>query len=415
MTQLELQGLAARNAGRVLAIAGTAQKNAALEAIAQAIEARQEEILSANQTDMEAARAANMRPALQDRLALDAKRIAGVVDGVRQVAALPDPIGAVTKMSARPNGLVIGKRRVPLGVIGIIYEARPNVTVDAAALCLKSGNAVILRGGKEAFHSNQAFVAIMRDALESAGLPRDCVALVTDTTRQSATELMNLTEYLDVLIPRGGAGLIKSVVENARVPVIETGVGVCHVYVHQDADLDMGANIIFNAKTSRPSVCNAAECLLVDRAVAQAFLPKAWEQLRTKEVELRGCPETCAILGEAAKPAQETDWDTEFGDYILAVKVVDGLEEAVDFINTHGSGHSEAIVTSNYFAAQQFLDQVDAAAVYVNASTRFTDGNEFGLGAEIGISTQKMHARGPMGLEELTSSKFIIYGTGQIR
>ena len=297
MTQLELQGLAARNAGRVLAIAGTAQKNAALEAIAQAIEARQEEILSANQTDMEAARAANMRPALQDRLALDAKRIAGVVDGVRQVAALPDPIGAVTKMSARPNGLVIGKRRVPLGVIGIIYEARPNVTVDAAALCLKSGNAVILRGGKEAFHSNQAFVAIMRDALESAGLPRDCVALVTDTTRQSATELMNLTEYLDVLIPRGGAGLIKSVVENARVPVIETGVGVCHVYVHQDADLDMGANIIFNAKTSRPSVCNAAECLLVDRAVAQTFLPKAWEQLRTKEVELRGCPETCAILG----------------------------------------------------------------------------------------------------------------------
>ena len=415
MTQLEMQGLAAKHAGRVLSIAGTARKNAALEAIAQAIESRQTEILAANQADMEAARAANMRPALQDRLALDEKRIAGVVDGVRQVAALPDPIGVVTHMASRPNGLVIGKRRVPLGVIGIIYEARPNVTVDAAALCLKSGNAVILRGGKEAFHSNQAFVAIMRDALECAGLPRDCVALVTDTTRQSATELMNLTEYLDVLIPRGGAGLIQSVVQNAKVPVIETGVGVCHVYVHQEADLDMGANIIFNAKTSRPSVCNAAECLLVDRAVAGAFLPKAWALLRTKNVELRGCPETRAILGDFVKPATEADWDTEFGDYILAVKVVSGFEEAVEFINTHGSGHSEAIVTNNYFAAQQFLDQVDAAAVYVNASTRFTDGNEFGLGAEIGISTQKMHARGPMGLEELTSSKFIVYGTGQVR
>ena len=318
-------------------------------------------------------------------------------------------------MSTRPNGLTIGKRRVPLGVIGIIYEARPNVTVDAAALCLKSGNAVILRGGKEAFHSNQAFVSIMRDALESAGLPRDCVALVTDTTRQSAAELMNLTEYLDVLIPRGGAGLIKNVVENAKVPVIQTGVGVCHVYVHGEADLDMAARIIHNAKTSRPSVCNAAECLLVDRAVARDFLPMAWQLLQTKNVELRGCPETRAILGDFVVPASEEDWDTEFGDYILAVKVVGGFDEAVEFIHAHGTGHSEAIVTNNYFAAQQFLDQVDAAAVYVNASTRFTDGNEFGLGAEIGISTQKMHARGPMGLEELTSSKFIIYGTGQTR
>ena len=415
MTQLEMQGLAAKNAGRVLSIAGTAQKNAALETIAQAIVARTGEILAANARDMEAARAAGMRPALQDRLALDESRIAGVVDGVRQVAALPDPIGQVTKMAARPNGLVIGRRRVPLGVIGIIYEARPNVTVDAAALCLKSGNAVILRGGKEAFHSNQAFVAVMRDALESAGLPRDCVALVADTSRESAAELMNLTEYLDVLIPRGGAGLIRSVVENARVPVIQTGVGVCHVYVHGEADLDMAARIIHNAKTSRPSVCNAAECLLVDRAVAAEFLPMAWALLQTKNVQLRGCPETRAILGDFVVPAQESDWDTEFGDYILAVKVVGGFEEAVDFINTHGTGHSEAIVTNNYFAAQQFLDQVDAAAVYVNASTRFTDGNEFGLGAEIGISTQKMHARGPMGLEELTSSKFVIYGTGQIR
>ena len=415
MTQLEMQGLAAKNASRVLSIAGTAKKNTALEAIASALEARQSEILAANQEDMTAAKAAGMRPSLQDRLALDAGRIAGIVDGVRQVAALPDPIGEITKMSTRPNGLVIGKRRVPLGVIGIIYEARPNVTVDAAALCLKSGNTVILRGGKEAFHSNQAFVSIMRDALESAGLPRDCVALVTDTTRQSATELMNLTAYLDVLIPRGGAGLIKNVVENAKVPVIQTGVGVCHVYVHGEADLDMAARIIHNAKTSRPSVCNAAECRLVDRAVARDFLPMAWQLLQTKNVELRGCPETRAILGDFVVPATEEDWDTEFGDYILAVKVVGGFDEAVEFIHAHGTGHSEAIVTNNYFAAQQFLDQVDAAAVYVNASTRFTDGNEFGLGAEIGISTQKMHARGPMGLEELTSSKFVIYGTGQIR
>ena len=415
MTQLETQGLAARYAARVLAVAGAARKNEALEAIARGIEAGMQAILAANQADLAAGKAAGMRPSLQDRLALDEDRIAGIVDGVRQVAALPDPIGEITKMSTRPNGLTIGKRRVPLGVIGIIYEARPNVTVDAAALCLKSGNAVILRGGKEAFRSNQAFVAIMRDALESAGLPRDCVALVTDTTRQSAAELMNLTEYLDVLIPRGGAGLIKNVVENAKVPVIQTGVGVCHVYVHGEADLDMAARIIHNAKTSRPSVCNAAECLLVDRAVARDFLPMAWQLLQTKNVELRGCPETRAILGDFVVPASEEDWDTEFGDYILAVKVVGGFDEAVEFIHAHGTGHSEAIVTNNYFAAQQFLNQVDAAAVYVNASTRFTDGNEFGLGAEIGISTQKMHARGPMGLEELTSSKFVIYGTGQTR
>ena len=415
MTQLETQGLAARYAARVLAVAGAARKNEALEAIARGIEAGMQAILAANQADLAAGKAAGMRPSLQDRLALDEGRIAGIVDGVRQVAALPDPIGEITKMSTRPNGLTIGKRRVPLGVIGIIYEARPNVTVDAAALCLKSGNAVILRGGKEAFRSNQAFVAIMRDALESAGLPRDCVALVTDTTRQSAAELMNLTEYLDVLIPRGGAGLIKNVVENAKVPVIQTGVGVCHVYVHGEADLDMAARIIHNAKTSRPSVCNAAECLLVDRAVARDFLPMAWQLLQTKNVELRGCPETRAILGDFVVPASEEDWDTEFGDYILAVKVVGGFDEAVEFIHAHGTGHSEAIVTNNYFAAQQFLNQVDAAAVYVNASTRFTDGNEFGLGAEIGISTQKMHARGPMGLEELTSSKFVIYGTGQTR
>ena len=415
MTILETQGLAAKHAARSLSVAGTAAKNAALEAIAQALLAHQADILAANAQDLEAARAAGMRPALLDRLALDEKRIAGIVEGVRQVAALPDPIGETVKETLRPNGLRIGKRRVPLGVIGIIYEARPNVTVDAAALCLKSGNAVILRGGKEAFRSNEALVEVMRDALEAAGLPRDCVALVQDTSRESATELMNLTGYLDVLIPRGGAGLIRSVVEHARVPVIQTGVGVCHVYVHESADLQMASEIIYNAKCSRPSVCNAAECLLVDRAVAADFLPMAWEFLRRKDVELRGCPEVRDILGDFVTPAAAEDWDTEFGDYILAVNVVSGPDEAIDFINTHGTGHSEAIVTSDYFVAQRFLDEVDAAAVYVNASTRFTDGFEFGLGAEIGISTQKMHARGPMGLEELTSSKYIVYGTGQIR
>ena len=415
MTILETQGLAAKHAARSLSVAGTAAKNAALEAIAQALLAHQADILAANAQDLEAARAAGMRPALLDRLALDEKRIAGIVEGVRQVAALPDPIGETVKETLRPNGLRIGKRRVPLGVIGIIYEARPNVTVDAAALCLKSGNAVILRGGKEAFRSNEALVEVMRDALEAAGLPRDCVALVQDTSRESATELMNLTGYLDVLIPRGGAGLIRSVVEHARVPVIQTGVGVCHVYVHESADLQMASEIIYNAKCSRPSVCNAAECLLVDRAVTADFLPMAWEFLRRKDVELRGCPEVRDILGDFVSPAAAEDWDTEFGDYILAVNVVSGPDEAIDFINTHGTGHSEAIVTSDYFVAQRFLDEVDAAAVYVNASTRFTDGFEFGLGAEIGISTQKMHARGPMGLEELTSWKYVIFGTGQTR
>ena len=415
MTVLEQQGLEARRAGRLLAAAGTAKKDAALEAIAAALEGRIDEILAANAHDMEAARSAQMRPALLDRLALDPGRIAGIAAGVRQVKALPDPTGVVTRMETRPNGLIIGRKRVPLGVIGIIYEARPNVTVDAAVLCLKAGNAVILRGGREAFRSNQAFVSIMQDALEETGLPRSCVSLVQDTSRESAAELMNLTGYLDVLIPRGGAGLIRSVVEQAHVPVIQTGVGVCHIYVHEKADLNMAAQILYNAKCSRPSVCNAAECVLVDRAVAGDFWPLALPLLEKNAVELRGCPETQALLGERARPATDSDWDTEFGDYILAAKAVSGPDEAIDFINTHGSGHSEAIVTGDYFTAQRFLEEVDAAAVYVNASTRFTDGGEFGLGAEIGISTQKLHARGPMGLEELTSSKFIIYGTGQIR
>ena len=416
MTVLELQGKAAKEAARVLSVAGTDLKNKALDAICMALVRRQDEILAANELDLEAAKLNGMIPAMIDRLTLTAQRIDGIVEGVAQVAALPDPIGQVTKMERRPNGLIIGRRRVPLGVVGIIYEARPNVTVDAAALCLKSGNAVILRGGKEAICSNRTTVAIMRDALESVGLPADCINLVADTSRESANELMNLTGYLDVLIPRGGKGLIQSVVKNAKVPVIETGSGVCHVYVDEFADQEMAAEIIFNAKCSRPSVCNAAECLLVHHKIAWDFLPKAWELLKTKDVEIHGDRLTREILGEVTViPATAEDWDTEYGDYKLAVRIVEGVDEAMEFIAQHSTGHSEAIVTENYTPAQRFLDEVDAAAVYVNASTRFTDGFEFGLGAEIGISTQKMHARGPMGLEELTSSKYVIYGNGQVR
>ncbi|MCI9122332.1 MAG: glutamate-5-semialdehyde dehydrogenase [Oscillibacter sp.] len=415
MTALQQQGAAAKAASYILSTAGTAKKNAALEAIAQALERRQEEILSANRQDLANARDAGMRPALLDRLTLDEKRIAGMVEGVRQVAALPDPIGKVDRMERRPNGLVIGRRRVPLGVIGIIYEARPNVTVDAAALCLKSGNACILRGGKEAFCSNSTLTAVMREALQAAGLPEDCVSLVQDTTRETAKELMHLEGYLDVLIPRGGAGLIRAVAKEASVPVIRTGEGVCHVYVDQEADLDMAAEILCNAKCSRPSVCNAAECLLVQEDAAEALLKKAAPLLDAYQTELRCDGKALAILGARGVPAAESDWDAEYGDYILAVRTVKDLEEAISFINAHGTGHSEAIVTTNYFKAQRFLDAVDAAAVYVNASTRFTDGGEFGLGAEIGISTQKMHARGPMGLEELTSCKYVIYGEGQVR
>ena len=414
MTTIETQGLAAKNAARALATAGTLKKNEALLAIAHELLVRRDDILSANAEDLAEARKAGMSEALLDRLTLTEQRIDGIVEGVRQVAALPDPIGSTVSMTTRPNGLQIAKRRVPLGVIGIIYEARPNVTVDAAVLCLKSGNAVLLRGGKEAFRSNKAFISVMRDALEHAQLPRDCVALVEDTNRQSAEAMMNMTEYLDVLIPRGGAGLIRAVTKNARVPVIRTGEGVCHVYVDDAANLQMAAEIIYNAKCSRPSVCNAAECLLIHRAVAKQFLPMAMAFLKQKNVEIRGDSMVCALLPEA-KPAAEEDWDTEYGDYILAVKVVSDTDEALDFIARHGTGHSEAIVTESYSTAQRFLNEVDAAAVYVNASTRFTDGFEFGLGAEIGISTQKLHARGPMGLEELTSTKYVVYGSGQVR
>ena len=415
MTALQQQGAAARAAGYVLATAGTRKKNEALEAIAAILTERRDEWLSANAEDVEAARAAGMRPAMLDRLTLTPARIADIVAGVRQVAALPDPIGTVTKMETRPNGLIIGRRRVPLGVIAIIFEARPNVTVDAAALCLKSGNVCILRGGKEAIRSNRCAAELMRGALARAGLPEDCISLVQDTSHETANELMHLDAYVDVLIPRGGAGLIRAVAREASVPVIRTGEGVCHLYIDSEADLDMGASILYNAKCSRPSVCNAVECVLIHEDVAAAFLKKAVPLLDGKRVELRCDERSLALLGGRGIPAAESDWDAEYDDYILAVRLVRDLDEAVDFINAHGTRHSESIITASYFKAQRFLDAVDAAAVYVNASTRFTDGGEFGLGAEIGISTQKMHARGPMGLEELTSCKYVIYGEGQVR
>ena len=415
MTALQEQGRLAKAASYTLATAGTARKNAALEAIAKTLSERKNEWLSANAGDVAAAREAGMRPAMLDRLTLTEERIDGIVEAVREVIALPDPIGRVDKMETRPNGLIIGRRRVPLGVAAIIFEARPNVTVDAAALCLKSGNVCILRGGKEAIRSNRKAAELMRAALNSAGLPEDCVSLVQDTSHETANELMHLDGYVDVLIPRGGAGLIRAVAREASVPVIRTGEGVCHIYIDSEADLDMGAEILYNARCSRPSVCNAAECLLVQEDVAEAFLKKAVPLLDKHKVELRCDEKSLAILGNRAVPAAESDWDAEYDDYILAVRTVKDLEEAVRFINAHGTGHSEAIITANYFKAQRFLDAVDAAAVYVNASTRFTDGGEFGLGAEIGISTQKMHARGPMGLEELTSCKYVIYGEGQVR
>ena len=412
MTINEL-GARAKAAARVLANAGSLKETALLHA-AGALWQRREEILSANALDLAAGREAGMSQALLDRLALTESRVQGMSSAVEQVAKAADPVGKVLSGQTLANGLRLEKVTVPLGVIGIIYEARPNVTSDAAALCLKAGNAVILRGGKEAFRSNQAVTKVLREALEEKGLPGDSVQLVEDTSRRSAQELMALTDYLDVLIPRGGAGLIRSVKENARVPVIETGVGNCHVYVDKDADLDMAADIIYNAKCSRPSVCNAIETILVHRDAAEEALPKIKARLDEKQVELRGCERARAIL-PGITPAVPEDWETEYLDYILAVKVVDSLEEALEHIARYSTRHSECIVTERYSTAQRFLQEVDAAAVYVNASTRFTDGGEFGLGAEIGISTQKLHARGPMGLEQLVSYKFLIRGSGQIR
>lgn len=414
MTQLEIMGAKAKEASRFLMTAGS-KKDEALNAIAKALRENADKIIKANDIDIENGKNAGLTKSLLDRLQLTEERINGMADGVSEVASLADPVGRVLDGRTLKNGLQIEKVTVPMGVIGIIFEARPNVTSDAAALCLKAGSAVILRGGKEAINSNKAISEIMRDAIENAGLPRDCVSLVKDTTRQSATELMQLSDYLDVLIPRGGAGLIKSVVENAKVPVIETGVGNCHVYVDKSADVDMAKSIIFNAKTSRPSVCNAIETVLVHKDIAEKALPEIKAELDKMNVEIRGCERTRAILGDSVVPATENDYAIEFLDYILAVKVVDSLDDALAHIAKYSTGHSESIITSDYESANKFTACVDSAAVYVNASTRFTDGGEFGLGAEIGISTQKLHARGPMGLNELTSSKFIIRGNGQIR
>ncbi len=411
---LEMIGQNAKRSASLLNNLDVELISKALFKISELLRKNENFILEANQEDLLLAKEAGIAESLLDRLTLTHERIEAMADGVLEVLNLPSPIGEVVSKWNRPNGLSIEKRRVPLGVIAIIYEARPNVTVDAAILCLKTQNAVILRGGKEAIHSNIALAEIMREALAEVGLPKDAIQIIRDTDRATASALMKMTGYVDVLIPRGGAGLIRSVVENSTVPVIETGTGNCHVYVDEFADEEMGVNIIVNAKVSRPSVCNAAETLLVHKNIAPSFLPKAIQKLRENHVEIRGCREVQSIVPDVIL-ATETDWETEYGDYVLAVKVVDSLDEAIHHINRYNTGHSEAIVTESSKSAETFLQEVDAAAVYVNASTRFTDGNEFGFGAEIGISTQKIHARGPMGLSELTTTKYVVFGNGQIR
>ncbi len=414
MIDLNAIGRKARAAQIQIATASSAAKNRALEAIADSLLAHTEQILEANARDLDAARASGMSPSLMDRLALTQARVQAMAQGVRDVASLPDPVGRILSGGTLKSGLEMQKITVPLGVIGIIYEARPNVTSDAAAICLKSGNACILRGGKEAIHSNTAVANAMRAALPQAGFDENCVTLIEDTSREVSRELMRLHSYIDCLIPRGGAGLIRSVVENATVPVIETGVGNCHAYIDRTADLEMATEIVFNAKCSRPSVCNALETLLVDAEIAPVALPRIYARLQEKNVEFRGCEKTCRLLPQAV-PATQTDYEIEFLDYILAVKVVEGLDEALEHIRRYSSHHSEVIITRDLEAARRFTLEVDSAAVYVNASTRFTDGGEFGLGAEIGISTQKLHARGPMGLEAMVSYKYVLYGQGQVR
>ena len=414
MSELIVKGKLAKEAAYELGITATAKKNEALLNIADKLCERCDEILIENEKDVKVAREKGTKESFVDRLELSKERVEAMAEGVRDIVKLDDPIGEVTSMKKMMNELKIGVQRVPLGVVGIIYESRPNVTADAAALCLKTGNAVLLRGGKEAINSNLKIVEIIKDAVKEVGLLEGTVQILEDTSRETASEFMKLNDYLDVLIPRGGAGLIKAVVQNATVPVIETGTGNCHIYVDAECDMQMAKNIIINAKTSRPGVCNAAESMLVHKDVAEKFLPIALKELMDKGVEIRGCARTKAIV-ENIVDATEVDFNTEFLDFILSVKVVDSLDDAIAHINKFGTGHSEAIVTTNYFNSEKFLQRVDAAAVYVNASTRFTDGSEFGFGAEIGISTQKLHARGPMGLKELTTSKYIIYGNGQIR
>ena len=411
---LEKLGQNAKDAEVVLRNLSTNDKNRTLETVAQALTDHTEEILKANALDVENGKKNQMPEGLIDRLMLNADRIGGMADGLRQLVGLEDPIGEVTGMKKRPNGLLIGQKRVPLGVIGIIYEARPNVTSDAFGLCFKTGNVVILKGGSDAIHSNTAIVKCIREALVSAGITENAIQLIEDTSRETAAEFMKMNQYVDVLIPRGGRGLIRAVVNQSTIPVIETGTGNCHIYVDETADLQMAADIVINAKTQRVGVCNACESLLVNRRVKDEFLPVLAERLKEKHVEVRADKDAGELM-PGAVPATEEDWGTEYLDYILSVKVVDSVEEAIVHINRYNTKHSEAIITNDYVHAQKFLDEVDAAAVYVNASTRFTDGNEFGFGAEIGISTQKLHARGPMGLLALTTTKYIIYGNGQVR
>lgn len=411
---LNTLGKNARNAEALVRNLSANEKNEVLLKVAEALTENADTLTAANALDVENGRKNNMPEALVDRLLLTGDRIRGMAEGLRQVAALEDPVGEVLGMKKRPNGLMIGQKRVPLGVIGIIYEARPNVTADAFALCFKTGNVVILKGGSDAIHSNEAIVKCIRKVLQEQGITEDAIQLITDTSRETTAEFMKMNQYVDVLIPRGGRGLIKAVVENSTIPVIETGTGNCHTYVDETADLQMAADIIMNAKTQRVGVCNACESVLVHEKVKDEFLPVLARRLQEKQVEIRADEAACELIPGAVH-ATEEDWGREYLDYILSLKVVSSVEEAISHINQYNTGHSEAIITNNYEHAQKFLDQVDAAAVYVNASTRFTDGFEFGFGAEIGISTQKLHARGPMGLLALTTTKYIIYGNGQIR
>lgn len=408
-------GVRAKAASAELMKANTTAKDEALRLIAHELIARKRDIIEKNRADVKAAEQKGVKSSLVDRLYLNEKRIEGIAESIEKVVSLTDPVGEIIGGETRPNGLRIKKVRVPLGVVGIIYESRPNVTVDAAALCFKSGNACILRGGSDAINTNLLLADIMRGCVEKAGLPSDCIQLVSDTTRESAEALMKAHGYIDVLIPRGGAGLIRSCVENSTVPVIETGVGNCHIYVDESASLSMATEIIDNAKTQRPGVCNACETVLLHREIAEEILPKLKKVLDRHNVEIRGCEITKMILGDCVVPADENDWATEYLDYILAVRVVDSIHDAIEHIRTYSTGHSECIITDSLPAAELFQQSIDAAAVYVNASTRFTDGFEFGLGAEIGISTAKLHTRGPMGLRELTTIKYLINGSGQIR
>lgn len=414
MGELITKGQNAKEASYILSNLSTTRKNEALESMAKKLLEKSDYIINANKKDLEEAKLKGMSESMLDRLSLNEDRIKGMADGLRDIINLNDPVGEVLGMWNRPNGLQIGQKRVPIGVVGIIYEARPNVTCDAAGLCLKTGNAVILRGGKEAINSNIAIIETLREGLKEANIPENAVQLIYDTRREIATEMMRLNEYIDVLIPRGGAGLIKAVVQNATVPVIETGTGNCHIYIDSECDINMAKDIVVNAKTSRPSVCNAAESLVIHETIANEALPIIANALKEKGVILKGDKKSIEIV-DYIEEATEEDYYTEFLDYIMSVKIVKDIDEAISHINKHNTGHSEAIVTKNYDSSQKFLQRVDAAAVYVNASTRFTDGAEFGFGAEIGISTQKLHARGPMGLKELTTTKYIIFGNGQIR